>query len=207
MEEPDADVQAALHAAGEVLGALLRSVGQVHDLQDLVHAVPKLATAHPVEAPEEVQVLAGGEVRVDGEVLRHVADLPLHRGGAGVHLLSVQEDRPGVAGEDPADHGDRGGLPGPVRSQQAVRLTGGNLEAHPVDRLPRPEALAQPRDAQDASRGVSRGTRGSRHDCGSYRGRRKLRHVDLPPVCIPREFLPSGNNRGGPFGPSFSVRW
>ena len=65
---------------GVVLGPLLRPVGQVDDLEDLVDARSSVGAAEPVQPAEEAQVLARAEVRVDREVLRHVADLGLARG-------------------------------------------------------------------------------------------------------------------------------
>ena len=96
-----------------------------------------------VQAPEEVEVLARGQVGIDRQVLRHVADLGLERGRARVHRLAGDADLALVAAEDPADHRDRRGLAGPVRTEQAVRLAASDGEADAIDGLPVAEALAQ----------------------------------------------------------------
>ena len=82
VEEADGDVQAALHAARELLGPVLRPVGQADDLEELGDPVAQRPAAHAVELAEEDEVLAGGQVRVDRQVLGHVADGGLGRGRA-----------------------------------------------------------------------------------------------------------------------------
>ncbi len=149
VEQAHADVEAALHPAGELLGPFLRPVREVDDREHLVDPTGELAAAQPVQPPEEREVLAGAEVRVDREVLGHVADRALERRSRGVQGLPGEQHLAGVAAEDPADHRDRRRLPGAVRTEQAVGLARRDLEADAVDRLALAEALSQPRAAED----------------------------------------------------------
>jgi hypothetical protein len=47
MEQADRDVQAAPHAAREVLGPLLRAIGQVHDIENLVRPAARSRPPSP----------------------------------------------------------------------------------------------------------------------------------------------------------------
>ena len=143
VEQADADVEPALHAAREAVGAVAGPVGQVDDCQHLVHAPVELLAPEPLEAPEEAQVLAGGQVRVDGQVLGHVADGGLGVGRPDVHRPAGHDDLAAVAPEQAADHRDGGGLAGAVGPEQAVGLAGGDLEADAVDGGPLAVALAK----------------------------------------------------------------
>ena len=67
-----------------LLRPLLRPVGQVDDLEDLVDAGPQGRAREPVQPAEEGQVLARAQVRVDGQVLGDVPDLRLQRGAVRV---------------------------------------------------------------------------------------------------------------------------
>ena len=82
VQQADADVEAALHAARVVVGLVVSPVGQAGQLEDRIHALVERLAGHALQLAEEAQVLAGRKVGVDGQVLGHVADgrLGLDRG-------------------------------------------------------------------------------------------------------------------------------
>ena len=143
MEKPDADVEPALHPAGEAVDAVLRPIGQVGHGQDLVDAPVELATTEALQTAEEAEVLARRQVRVDGQVLGDVADRRLRLGRPDVHRSAGHEHLAAVAAEEPAQHGDRRGLARAVGTQEAVGLTGCDLEADSVDGGPLTISLPQ----------------------------------------------------------------
>ena len=159
VEQPDRDVEAALHAAGVVLGPLAGPVGEIDELQDRVDPLRQARAGEAVEATEEAEVLPSREVRVDRQVLRHVADRGLRLDGADVDRLAVDDDRARVAGEDAADHRDRRRLAGPVRAEEPVRLAPSDLERHAVDGLAGAELL---RGGRRSGGLAARGTRPAR---------------------------------------------
>ena len=158
VEQADADVEAALHAAREArrCGRLARSARPITASTSSTRRSSSLPP-EPLEAAEEAQVLAGGQVRVDGQVLGHVADGGLGVGRADVDRLAGHDDLAAVAPEQAADHRDGGGLAGAVGPEQAVGLAGGDLEADAVDGGPLAVALAEVATDEDRrSRGDGR---------------------------------------------------
>src|SRR5574338_634130 len=204
MEQPDADVHPPLQPARKALRALPRPVGQTDDLQHLVHPLPQGRALHAVQAAEEAQVLACREVRVDGQVLRHVADGALQRGGSRAELLAVDQHLAPVAGQDAADHGDGGRLAGAVRPEQAVRLSRRDLEADAVDRRPVAEPLAQVGGDEDGA--------GRRDGCRTRRRRDRgiengWAHGDMvAPAAARVECLSARRGQGHPQGHDAPLR-
>ena len=133
VQQGHADVDAPLHAAGVLVHAVLLAVDQADELQHLVDALLELRAGKPVHAAPEQQVLAGGHVRVQGDVLRHDADDRLDRLGVRHDRVPVHEGvAPGWA-QQAGEHGDGGGLAGAVGAEQAEDLALVDVEAHLVD--------------------------------------------------------------------------
>ena len=101
------------------------------------------APPSPYSRPKNCEVLARGQVRVDRELLGHVADAGLGRHRADVDRPAVERDLAAVAGQQPADHRDRRRLARTVRAEQAVGLALVDLEADATDGLEVAVALAQ----------------------------------------------------------------
>src|SRR5690606_14733987 len=133
VEEPDADVQPALHAAGELLGRALGAVGQADELEHLRGALPELGAAEAVEPPEEQEVLPRGELGVDRELLRDEAEQPLRLDLARAHPAPGDPHLAVVGGEQPGDHRDRRRLARPVGTEQPVGLPRRDVERHAAD--------------------------------------------------------------------------
>ena len=71
--KPRGDVDAALHPAGEVFDGVVGAVGQGDDAQHVIHAFLEVLAPQAVDAPEKVQVGAGAEGGVEGQVLGYQA--------------------------------------------------------------------------------------------------------------------------------------
>jgi hypothetical protein len=134
VQQPDADVQAPFHPAGVLLDLIAGPVGQAGQVEHLVGAASRPRGRHAVEPGEEHQVLAARQVRVDGQVLGHVAQGALGPDGVDRHRLAGHRDLARVAFEQASDHRDCGRLARPVRPEQPVGLTGIDVESHPVNR-------------------------------------------------------------------------
>ena len=189
MEQADGNVETPLHASRQVLRPLLGTVRERDDLEHLVDPARQLRATHPVQPAEEAQVLAGAEVRVDGEVLRHVADLLLGRRRAGLDGDPVDHHVAAVPTEDPADHRDRGRLAGTVGSEEAVCLADRDFERDAVDSQALGEPLAKTRAGQADCRSRNRRPlrRGRRSNLGrGPRFRVKDRHESPPQVAVRR---------------------
>ena len=111
----------------------------------------------PVELTEEGEVLHRREVRVQGEILRDVADGRLRFERASSE--AVDRDLALVGLDEPAQHGDGGGLPGAVGAEQPVALALADGEGDPVDGEAVAVALAEALTAQHGGRGRLRGAR------------------------------------------------
>ena len=74
VEQAGGDVEPALHAARVGVDAVVPAVDEIGELERLVDALPEQSPPEPVEPAEEGEVLPRREVRVEGDVLGHVAD-------------------------------------------------------------------------------------------------------------------------------------
>ncbi len=149
VEQPDADVEPALHPAGVLLGQVVPPLVEPDQLQDLVDPRGESVSGHTVELAEEAEVLRPGEVGVDGQLLGDEAYLRLALRGVGPDPVARHRDSAGVGLEQPANHRDGGGLPGPVGAQQAISLPLLDLESDIVDRSQPVELLDQAFDRQN----------------------------------------------------------
>ena len=118
-DQAGAQVEPAPHAAGVGLDRAVGGVGEVEPLEQLLARVagPR-ARRQVVEPADQVEVLAAGEVLVDGGVLAGEADHAAQRLGSRTTSLPATRAGPvghEQGGEDP--HG--GGLAGPVGAEQA----------------------------------------------------------------------------------------
>ena len=87
----------------------------------------------PVDAAEERDVLIDGQLLVEREALRHVADAALDALGIAVDVDAADERRPGRGPQQAAQHADGGGLAGAVAAEEAEDLAGADVERHVVD--------------------------------------------------------------------------
>src|SRR5262245_3316554 len=121
-------VEAALHAAGVGMDAVAASGCEADLLEQAVDPPPTHGRRHAVERPEEVEVLLGGEHRVEADLLRRQADAPSDLGRL-VNRACAEHQHVAARGrQQGGEHRQRGRLPGAVGAEQAERLAGRNLE-------------------------------------------------------------------------------
>ena len=143
VEQSDADVEPAFHTAGVLLGAVLAAVGEADDVEHLVDALVRHSSGHAVQRSEEPQVLLAGQVRVDRQVLRDEPDRVLALGRPRFDRRAHDSDGSLVGLKQSGQDRDRRRLPCAVRAEQAVRLTGADVQGHVVDRMDRAVPLVQ----------------------------------------------------------------
>jgi len=89
--------------------------------------------AEAVDAAVEFEVLGHSQVIIEGEFLRHVADILLDPAAFGIDIVALH---PGLAGggqEQAAEHADDRGLARAVGAEKAKDLAVAYAKAHPVD--------------------------------------------------------------------------
>src|SRR3546814_19941522 len=74
VQQPDPDVEPALHSARELARPVVGPLPQADHVEHLVDAAIELLGGELVQPPEEAQVLPGRELWVDGDLLRHEPD-------------------------------------------------------------------------------------------------------------------------------------
>ena len=134
-------VEAALHAPGELLRPLVRVLREADERERLRDPLRSSRAAQAVEAAEELQVLPGGQVLEDRDLLGHEPDaaLQVHDAralGGSEHLHGARVDA-----DQPREHPDGRGLAGAVGSQEAQDLAPSDFEIHVIQRQGGSEAL------------------------------------------------------------------
>jgi len=120
-------VEAFLHAAGELFGALVCDVREIDEIEQFSDAVGPLATRHAVRLTGKFDVLLSGELRVDTRLLGHVpdglADSPCVR----THVELVDAHLASGRRQKRRKHFDRRRLSRAVRPEEAEELALGDL--------------------------------------------------------------------------------
>ena len=143
------ELRPLLVAVRELLDLRVGAVGETEPLQPV--APPRRAprASQSVQAAEVGELLADRHPRVEAALLRHVAEAqPLRepdRPSVPEHLAAVELD-------EPEDRAHRRRLAGPVRAEEAEHPPALDRERAAVERLHRPEPLADVDDAQHAVR-------------------------------------------------------
>jgi len=101
---------------------------------------------NPIDAGDEFEVLADGEIRIQTEALGHVAHIALDLVGLGEDIVAKAGAPVGVGREQPAQHADGGGLAAAVRPEEAVDLPLGHFQGQVLDHNAVAEGLGQPLD-------------------------------------------------------------
>ena len=122
------------HSAGQGVHRRLGPFGQLELLEQLIGGPAGHLRPHAEQPAVKVQVLPDGELPVQGVLL---GDDPAQLLGQRRVRRDVHpgEERPSGGRHDPrGQHPRGGGLPRPVRSQQAEDLAGLDVKIQPVDR-------------------------------------------------------------------------
>jgi len=134
VDEAEAYVEPALHAARVRADDASSGLGEPEDLEELVDTLVEGGAAHALDVPLQREVLAARSLPVDARLLRHVADRGADAVGLAYDVAARHRCAPAVRGgesrEDP--HGRR--LPGAVRPEQPEDLPLADLEGRAVER-------------------------------------------------------------------------
>ncbi len=112
-------VEATAHAARVGLEDAVRRVGQAELLEQLVGPGPGDLAAQVAQAADHADVLAAGQVLVDGGVLAGQPDDAAHDVGLARHVVAEDGGRALVGFEDRGQDAHRRGLAGAVGTEQA----------------------------------------------------------------------------------------
>ena len=115
-----------LPAAGERAGELVLAARQAEAVERLVDGLAEVRQR--IEPRDELEVLADRQILVEGEALRHVADLALDRLGLALDVVAEAGPLAGGRPEQAADQADRRRLAGAVRPEEADDLARRDLE-------------------------------------------------------------------------------
>src|SRR5262249_51483710 len=105
-----------------------------------------------VDVGDEIEVLLHGEVFVEAELLRHVADLAADQRRLLDDVEAEAGAAAGIGDEQAAQHPDGRGLAAAIGAEKSADLSGRDLEVEPVDHGGGAEAFAQRMDVDDEVR-------------------------------------------------------
>ena len=149
VDEGERHGQALALPAGQVLGPGRPLLAEVHQADELVGR----AAAEAVEAPEQVQDLDHGQLRVERRGLERDADAWLQPVGIPDRIDPEDADLAAVGLSKALEDLDSRGLAGAVGPEQAEDRPGLDLEADPVDGTRLAVCLVQPGHADDGFHG------------------------------------------------------
>ena len=95
------EVEAALHAAAEARHGFAGAVGKADEVEHFLDAVAKRGAVHPVRAAPVGEVLGGGEIVVERDVLGHHAERLACTASVGAVSCPMTETRPAVGFRSP----------------------------------------------------------------------------------------------------------
>ncbi|CDN43449.1 hypothetical protein BN871_CZ_00200 [Paenibacillus sp. P22] len=137
------DVQPALHAAGEGGRAAPGAVAEADEFERFFGPLLQQLAPQAVEAGEEGHVLVGGHVVVDGQVLRHDAQVRLGVAAMLAAVLAEDADLTRARLQQRGDHVDRRALARSVGAEEAEDFAFLHVQSHIVHRDEIPEFFGQ----------------------------------------------------------------
>src|SRR5262249_30490320 len=133
MDQCRPQVQPALHASRKRIDAVVGAVLQSDRGQDFINTRAELSTAEAVELAEKTQVLAGRELAVERQFLRHNANF-LAQVASGRKQLPAQQARfPRARLQEAGKDGEQRRLARSIGAEQAEHLASCNLETNSVE--------------------------------------------------------------------------
>ncbi|MEO6987936.1 MAG: hypothetical protein ABI239_04740, partial [Aquihabitans sp.] len=139
-KEGQGQLHPLLVAARQGLNGVVSAAGQPQSLEPGVGPLPGLGTAAPRQPGVVDEMIPHLHAWVHAPLGRHVAELPP---GRSIEQLPVPGDGPGIEGDQAHDGPHRGGLPGPVGSQEAQDLASLHVEADLIQGQQGPVAFRQ----------------------------------------------------------------
>ena len=105
--------------------------------------------ADPIDAGDEFEILADGEVLIEREALGHIAHAPLDEMALGQDVIAQTGPASAVGRQQAAEHADGGGLARAVGTEKAVNLPAPHLKGQVMHHHARAERLGQARHIDD----------------------------------------------------------
>ena len=143
MHQPNGQIQAPLHAAGESRDRFAGAVRQAHAFQQLLCIFLQSGPRYAVQTTPEAKVFPSAELLVQGQVLGNQTQQAFGRPRRLPQIVVLDAHRALVRPQEPRDHADRRGLAGAVGAQQAEQLALRNREGNAVHGLQRAKPLGQ----------------------------------------------------------------
>ncbi len=156
VQQAAGDLQPPLHAARVGADQAVPAIPQPDHVEHLLHPRLHRRGRDGVQLRVEPEVLRPGQVVIQRGVLEHQPDVAAHRVPLADHVVAGHAGPPGGRPGQRAEDLDGGGLPGPVRPQEAERLSRRDLEVDAADRLDVPVALGQPGHGHRGGPGLQR---------------------------------------------------
>src|SRR5882757_1089905 len=133
MHDRHGEIQTPLHAAGECADPRIAVSLQPDHRQQRVDTLAELGSVHSINAPEKLQVLRRGKLRVKRYFLwrktDHLANLVRLPGCAPTEQKSISARGPPLRRE----HRNRAGLARAVGAEEAENLPFANFKIQPAD--------------------------------------------------------------------------
>jgi len=131
------------HAAGKLPGQALLEAAETAGLDQFTAVCNALFAWYAEQLGIETDVLRNGQVVVQPEALRHVAQMQLGGFRVDSHVQAIDHDLPGIRTQHPGEHAHGGGFSGAIGTDQAQNLARLNAEIHSANGVHGAEALAQ----------------------------------------------------------------
>ncbi len=154
MQDAGRQGQPLLPAAGQRAGQLVLARRQLQPFQRAGRP-GLLQPVEPVDAADELEVLANGEILVETEALGHVAGLALDRLAVVHEVVAEAGAAPAVGRQQAADHAQGRGLARAVRPEEAADAALFDGEAEAIDDGARAVALHQIMDVDRQCHGAA----------------------------------------------------
>src|SRR5271170_2960066 len=147
MQHAGGEREALLPAAGELTGELIGPVGKSHARHDTLDRGATIV--HLIDAGDEVEIFEDGQVFVEAEFLRHVADVAADQRRLADDVEAEALTFAAVWYEQAAQHADRRRLAAAVCAEKTADFSLIHLERKAFDDLACAKALAQILDVDD----------------------------------------------------------
>src|SRR5258705_5877668 len=141
VEHASREREALLPTAGKLAGELILTVLKPEPCERSIDLL--LALRHLVDAGDEFQIFADGEIFPEAEALGHVTDRALDVLRIADDIVAEARAASGIGFQEPAEHADGGCLAAAVRSQEAPDLAFRHGDVDSVDGDFAPEALGE----------------------------------------------------------------
>ncbi len=144
MEEGRGQSDLLAHTGRVVDDEFVLGAREVEDVEELGGPFVDLDAGQAAQSARVAEEFTSGEPLEEPESLGQYADPGLHRHRVLPHVVADDLDGALVGAEQPGDHGQGGGLPGPVRPDEADEPARGQFQIDSRDGDLLPEPLPEP---------------------------------------------------------------